>query len=54
MSNIFDLGLSFYFMSKNGKHFLKFVSIIFEVASNINYGLYKKSETQFPPSAYQL
>ena len=24
VSQIFDLGLSFYFMSKNGKHFLKF------------------------------
>ena len=32
VSQIFDLGLSFYFMSKNGKHFLKFVSIIFGVA----------------------
>ena len=32
MSQIFDSGLSFYFMSKNGKHFLKFLSIIFEVA----------------------
>ena len=31
-SQIFDLALSFYFMSKNGKHFLKIVSIIFEVA----------------------
>ena len=31
MSQIFHLGLSFYFMSKNEKHFLKFVSIIFEV-----------------------
>ena len=32
MSQIFHLGLSFYFVSKNGKHFLTFVSIIFEVA----------------------
>ena len=32
MSQIFDLGLGFYLMSKNGKHFLEFVSIIFEVA----------------------
>ena len=32
VSHIFNLGLSFYFMSKNGKHFLKFVSIIFEIA----------------------
>ena len=32
MSQIFYLGLSFYFMSKNGKHFLKILSIIFEVA----------------------
>ena len=24
VSQIFNLGLSFYFMSKNGKHFLKF------------------------------
>ena len=32
VSQIFYLGLSFYFMSKNGKHFLKFVSIIFEIA----------------------
>ena len=32
VSQIFNLGLSFYFMSKNGKHFLKFVSIIFEIA----------------------
>ena len=32
VSQIFDLGLSFYFMSKNGKHFLKLLSIICEVA----------------------
>ena len=32
VSQIFYLGLSFYFMSKNGKHFLKILSIIFEVA----------------------
>ena len=32
MSQIFNLGLSFYFMSKNGKHFLNFVRIIFEIA----------------------
>ena len=32
VSQIFSLGLSFYFMSKNGKHFLKLFSIIFEVA----------------------
>ena len=31
VSQTFNLGLSFYFMSKNGKHFLKFVSIIFEI-----------------------
>ena len=31
VSQIFYLGLSFYFMSKNGKHFLKFVGVIFEV-----------------------
>ena len=31
VSQIIFLGLSFYFMSKNGKHFLKFGSIIFEV-----------------------
>ena len=31
MSQIFNLGLSFYFMSKNGKHFLNFVRIIFEI-----------------------
>ena len=32
VSQILDLGLSFYFMSKNGKHFLTFLSITFEVA----------------------
>ena len=32
VSQIFNLGLSFYFMSKYGKHFLKLLSIIFEVA----------------------
>ena len=32
VSQIFNLGLSFYFMSKNGKHFLKLLSIIFEIA----------------------
>ena len=32
MSQIINLGISFYFMSKNGKHFLKLLSIIFEVA----------------------
>ena len=32
VSQISDLGLGFYFMSKNGKHFLKMLSIIFEVA----------------------
>ena len=32
VSQILDLGLRFYFMSKNGKHFLTFLSIIFEVA----------------------
>ena len=31
VSQIFNIGLGFYFMSKNGKHLLKFVSIIFEV-----------------------
>ena len=30
VSQIFNLGLSFYFMLKNGKHFLTFLSIIFE------------------------
>ena len=29
VSQIFYLGLRFYFMSKNGKHFVKFVNIIF-------------------------
>ena len=32
VSQIFNLGLSFYFMPKNGKHFLNFLSIIFEIA----------------------
>ena len=32
VSQIFNLGLSFYFMSKNGEHFLNFVRIIFEIA----------------------
>ena len=32
MSQIFNLGLTFYFMSKKGNHFLKFLSIIFEIA----------------------
>ena len=32
VSQIFNLGLSFYFMSKNGKHFLKMLSIIFEIS----------------------
>ena len=32
VSQFFNLGLSFYFMSKNGKHFLKLLSIIFEIA----------------------
>ena len=32
MSQFFNLGLSFYFMSKNGKHFLKCLSILFEIA----------------------
>ena len=32
LSQIFNLGLSFYFMSKNGKHFLNFVRIFFEIA----------------------
>ena len=36
VSQFFYLGLSFYFMSKNGKPFLKFVGIILEVAQNIN------------------
>ena len=31
VSQIFNLGLSFYFMSKNGKHFLKYLRLIFEV-----------------------
>ena len=31
VSQIFNIGLGFYFMSKNGKHLLKFASIIFEV-----------------------
>ena len=30
-SQIFNLGLGFHFMSKNGKHFPKIVSISFEV-----------------------
>ena len=30
VSQNFNLGLSLYFMSKNGKHFLKFLRIIFE------------------------
>ena len=29
VSQIFDLGFSFYFMPKIGKHFVKFVNIIF-------------------------
>ena len=29
MSQIFDTGFGFYFMSKNGKHFVKFVNINF-------------------------
>ena len=29
VSQIFDIGLGFYCMSKNGKHFVKFVNIIF-------------------------
>ena len=32
VSQICHLGLSFYLMSINGKHFLKLISIIFEVA----------------------
>ena len=32
VSQIFYLSLSFDFMSKNGKHFLKCLNIIFEVA----------------------
>ena len=32
VSQICYLGLSFYFMSKKRKHFLKFLSITFEVA----------------------
>ena len=32
VSQIFNLGLSCYFMSKNGKHFLNFIRIIFEIA----------------------
>ena len=32
VSQIFNLGLSFYFMSKNGKPFINFVRIIFEIA----------------------
>ena len=32
MSQIFNLGFSFYFMSKNGNHFLKNLSIIFDVS----------------------
>ena len=39
VSQIFNLGLSFYFMSKNGKHFLKTLIIIFESSQNINQGL---------------
>ena len=31
VSQIFDIGFSFYFMSKNGKHFVKLLSIIFQV-----------------------
>ena len=31
LSQIFDLGPCFYFMTKNGKHFINFVIIIFEV-----------------------
>ena len=31
VSQIFDLGLGFYFMSKNGKHFVKFVNVIFKI-----------------------
>ena len=32
VSQIFNLGLSFNFMSKKGKHFQNFLSFIFEVA----------------------
>ena len=31
VSQIFNIGLGFYFLKKNGKHLLKFASIIFEV-----------------------
>ena len=31
LSQIFYLGLGFYFMSKNGKHFVKFVNFILKI-----------------------
>ena len=31
LSQISYLGLGFYFMSKNGKHFVKFVNFIFKI-----------------------
>ena len=39
VSQIFNLGLSFYSMSKNGKRFLKTLIIIFESSQNMNQGL---------------
>ena len=53
VSQIFYLCLSFNFMPKTGKHFVKFVTIIFKTTLNNNQGLNKKSETQFPPSLCQ-
>ena len=49
VSQIFYLCLSFYFMPKNGKHFVKFVKIIFKTTLNKNQSLNTKSETRFPP-----
>ena len=48
VSQIFYLCLSFYFMPKNGKRFVKFVKIIFKATLNKNQGLNNKSETKFP------
>ena len=49
MSQIFDLGLSFHFLLKNGNIWVIFSHFIFYISLNQNEKLYQKSETQFPP-----
>ena len=54
MSQIFDVGLSFYFMLKNGKIWVIFSYFIFYISLNNNENLFKKKEKDLGHSSLHL